>query len=191
MFQDSKGKLFISTYGGLSIYDGSRFINYTTDNGLAASLINDVVEMGDDSLWIVPNTNQMQCMVHGVIKSFRTTDNFCPVTNQLIKCSDGFFYAIADEGLFRFEKDHFEKILLSDSAGKDRIENLVHAVEVRGVLFMITDPNIRGYPGSGVLIAYNLQTKKTLISKSKSPIYFIATTPDNNILISTQKYFQN
>ena len=187
MFQDSKGKLFISTYGGLSIYDGSRFTNYTTDNGLAASLINDIVEMGDDSLWIVPNTNQMQCMVHGVIKSFRTADNFYPVINQLIKCSDGFFYAIADEGLFRFEKNHFEKISLLESTGKDRVKNLVHAEEVGGVLFMITDPNIRGYPGNGVLIAYNLQTKKTLISKNESPVYFIATTPDNNILISTQK----
>ena len=86
MFQDSKGKLYISTYGGLSIYDGSRFTNYTTENGLAASLINGIIEMGDDSLWIVPNTGQLQCMVHGVIKNYRTDDGFVPVINKLIKC---------------------------------------------------------------------------------------------------------
>ena len=187
MFQDSKGKLFISTYGGLSIYDGSRFTNYTTDNGLAASLINDIIEMGDDSLWIVPNTNQIQCMVHGVIKNFYTADNFYPVINQLIKCSDGFFYAIADEGLFRFEKNRFEKILLLDTAGKDPVKNLAHATEVGGILFMSTDPNIREYPGSGVLIAYNLHTKKTLISENKLQVFFIAATPDSNVLVSTQK----
>ena len=27
IFQDSKGKLYIGTFGGLSIYEGSRFIN--------------------------------------------------------------------------------------------------------------------------------------------------------------------
>ncbi len=67
MFQDSKGRIYISTYGGLSVYDGSRFINYTTDNGLATSMINDVVEMGDDSLWVVPNSGALHAMVHGVI----------------------------------------------------------------------------------------------------------------------------
>ena len=54
IYQDSKGKLYIATYGGLSIYDGSRFTNLTTENGLADNLINDVIEMGEDSVWIIP-----------------------------------------------------------------------------------------------------------------------------------------
>src|SRR5687768_12384288 len=49
VFQDSKGKLYISTYGGLSIYDGTRFTNYTTTNGLSNDLVNEIVEMGEDS----------------------------------------------------------------------------------------------------------------------------------------------
>src|ERR1700751_3801760 len=59
IFQDSKGKLYIATYGGLSIYDGTRFINYNTNNGLALDLINDIVEMGEDSIWIIPNVNSI------------------------------------------------------------------------------------------------------------------------------------
>ena len=55
LYQDSRGRIYIATFGGLSVYDGSRFINYTTDNGLAASLVNDVLEKGDDYLWIAPN----------------------------------------------------------------------------------------------------------------------------------------
>ena len=108
--QDSKGRLYISTFGGLSVYDGSRFINYTTENGLATSLINDVVEMGDDSLWIIPNGAALHCMVHGIIRDIKTADHFYPVINQLIRGSDGHFYAISDEGLFRWEKDRFVKI---------------------------------------------------------------------------------
>src|ERR1700757_2441278 len=66
LYQDSKGKLYVSTFGGLSVYDGSRFVNYTTENGLSTSLVNDVVEVGDDSLLIVPNTRAMHVMVHGI-----------------------------------------------------------------------------------------------------------------------------
>src|ERR1700744_4564706 len=66
LYQDSRGRLYISTFGGLSVYDGSRFINYTTDNGLITSLVNDIVEMGDDSLWILPNGAGLHCLVHGM-----------------------------------------------------------------------------------------------------------------------------
>ena len=65
MYQDSKGRLFIATFGGLSIYDGARFTNYTTDNGLSVSIINDIVEMGEDSIWIIPNSNKIHCLVNG------------------------------------------------------------------------------------------------------------------------------
>ena len=44
--QDSKGKLYFATTNGLSIYDGSRFTNYNTENGLATDLVNGVLETG-------------------------------------------------------------------------------------------------------------------------------------------------
>ena len=58
MFQDSKGKLYIATFGGLSIYDGTRFTNFDYNNGLANTLVNDIVEMGDDSVWILVNAKK-------------------------------------------------------------------------------------------------------------------------------------
>ncbi|HEX7844350.1 MAG TPA: hypothetical protein VF476_01040, partial [Chitinophagaceae bacterium] len=57
MFQDSKGKLYVATFGGLSIYDGSRFTNFDFNNGLGNTLVNDIVEMGEDSVWILVNAN--------------------------------------------------------------------------------------------------------------------------------------
>src|SRR6185503_13510977 len=59
IFQDSRGKLFIATFGGLSVYDGSRFTNFDYNNGLGNNLINDIVEMGDDSVWIMVNANKI------------------------------------------------------------------------------------------------------------------------------------
>ncbi len=189
IFQDNKGKIYISTFGGLSVYDGSRFTNYTPENGLASSLINDIVEMGDDSLWIVPNTNQLQYMVHGEVKNYQTADNFCPVINQLIKCSDGFYYAISDGGLFRFEKNIFTKISLTDKSEKKQIINLYHAVEVDHRLYIYTDPNNNYFPGRGTLIVYDIKTGGTNISFNQSPIYSITSTPNNDVLISTQSGF--
>src|SRR5580658_1392594 len=141
-FQDTRGRLYISTFGGLSVYDGSRFINYTTEEGLATSLINDIVEMGEDSLWIIPNGSALHCLVRGVLRNIKTADNFYPVTNQLVHCSDGHWYSIADQGFFRFENNRFIRIRPSDSAGGGIDQSLIQAVEVNRQLIILKDPNL-------------------------------------------------
>ncbi|MFI5154175.1 MAG: histidine kinase [Chitinophagales bacterium] len=185
MFQDSRGLLYISTFGGLSVYDGSRFTNYTTDNGLSTDLVNDVVEMSEDSMWIVPNQAKLHCLVKGKIKDVMTSDGFYPVINKMIKCSDGFYYALADDGLFRFEKNRFIKINLVDSAGRDAGRFFSNAVESNGLLFIITDPAIQPVSGPGRLIVYNLKDSKVLISKLPR-VYFIVRSPKGDVLVSTE-----
>src|SRR5688572_16357266 len=59
MYQDSRGRLYFLTYGGLSVYDGARFRNFTTQNGLSGDMINDVIEAGEDSFFVATNTNQL------------------------------------------------------------------------------------------------------------------------------------
>src|SRR6516162_9968194 len=137
MFQDSRGMLYFSTFGGLSVYDGSRFTNYTKEEGLSTILINDVLEMGDDSLWIVPNSPKLHALVRGKIIDIKTSDGFYPVINKLIKCSDGNYYALADEGLFRFDKNRFTKINLVNLAGNDVGRFFSYAVEINGHLFIL------------------------------------------------------
>src|SRR6185503_13096125 len=105
IYQDSKGRLYICTYGGLSVYDGSRFINYTTEDGLVASLVNEIVEMGDDSLWVIPNGRSLHCLVHGILRNIEMTDHVYPIVNHIIHGSDGYYYGLCDEGLYRLDKD--------------------------------------------------------------------------------------
>src|ERR1700751_1174076 len=76
MYQDRRGLLYIGTFGGLSIYDGQRFTNYPLDDGLSNSLINDIVELGEDSLLIVSNSNNIHVLVRGEMKKIRLTDGF-------------------------------------------------------------------------------------------------------------------
>jgi ligand-binding sensor domain-containing protein len=101
--------MYFITFGGLSVYDGARFKNYTAQNGLAADLVNDVLEVGEDSLLVAVNTSELNVLVKGRMKKVITSGN-CPVVNHLLKSKDGTIYASADEGLYRFRLNQFEKL---------------------------------------------------------------------------------
>ncbi|HEY4335973.1 MAG TPA: two-component regulator propeller domain-containing protein, partial [Puia sp.] len=185
LYQDSRGRIYISTFGGLSVYDGSRFVNYTTDNGLATSLVNDVLEMGDDSLWVVPNGAALHCLVHGIFKDIHTADGFYPVINQLLRGSDGTLYAISDNGLFRFEQNRFVRIPLTDPQGRAQEGAIAQAVEVDHRLLLLTDPWTGAFPGPGSLIIYDLQ-KHRLTAMVKGPDYlFLLKSAGDSIFTAT------
>jgi len=187
LYQDSRGRLYIATFGGLSVYDGSRFINYTTDNGLAASLVNDIMEMGDDSLWIVPNGAALHCLVHGVISDVHTADGFYPVTNQLVRCSDGFIYAISDNGLFRYQQNRFVRIPLTDDQGRTEDGPIVQAVETNHHLLLLTDQFMGAFPGPGSLLLYDLRTQKLTATARGPDFLFLLKTPGDSLFTATGK----
>src|SRR4030095_9599209 len=113
IYQDSKGRMYFLTMNGLSIYDGARFTNFTTENGLENDIVNCVMEMGDDSIWVATNTNKINCFIKGKLKTLSFNSSSTPVINHLCR-NNGNLYAAADEGLFLFQKNDFIKIPFSD-----------------------------------------------------------------------------
>lgn len=101
--------MYFCTYGGLSVYDGARFKNYTTSNGLLHDLVNDVLEVGEDSLLIAVNTGGLNVLVNGVMKKLETQDKACPVINQFLKTDDG-IYLSADDGLHILQDKKITKL---------------------------------------------------------------------------------
>ncbi|HEX5654760.1 MAG TPA: two-component regulator propeller domain-containing protein [Chitinophagaceae bacterium] len=184
IFQDSKGKLYISTYGGLSIYDGTRFTNYNTNNGLAASLVNAVVEMGEDSLWIVQNANKIHCLVNGRLKEFIPDDHYTPIINQLVRCSDGNYYALADEGLFRLEGRRFRKIELNWLQKNGDAAGLVTGVELNKKLFILSNPGFLS-PYAVNLFVYDFAQNRLLGHKSNITAVSITNIDGREIWLST------
>src|SRR5687767_322308 len=71
-WQDSRGRMYFMTYGGLSVYDGARFKNYNVQNGLSSDLVNDIIEMGKDSFWIACNTHKVNLLVDGRVDTLKT-----------------------------------------------------------------------------------------------------------------------
>ena len=184
IFQDSRGRLHICTFGGLSIYDGARFTNYTTKDGLSTNLINQVVEMSSDSFLVFPNVNKVHALVHGKIQNIVPV-GFCPVVNQLIKASDGSFYALTDEGLFTFRNNQFARIEMAEQNGKDVNRYLVKGIEADGRIIMVTDPTMGNYPSPSYLVVYDLKTRQVSISKKPPEVYDVTLSPQRDILVCT------
>lgn len=197
IYQDSKGRLYICTYGGLSVYDGSRFMNYTTEDGLIASLVNEIVEMGDDSLWVIPNGRALHCLVRGILRNIEMSDHFYPVVNHIIHSSDGYYYGLCDEGLYRLDQDHtpgsqparphWTRITLSDSAGTDVGRNILQGVEWHRQLILVCQPFPFSRTSLPSLIIYNLDTHQCIIPENTHLYTFAAITPNGHLLLTTDE----
>ena len=81
IYQDSKGRLYFTSLHGLSVYDGSRFINYNSKNGLNYDLVNCIMEMGDDSVWVITNSSKINCLVKGKMKLLSIHDDGYIINN--------------------------------------------------------------------------------------------------------------
>lgn len=181
-FQDSKGKLYIGTYAGLSIYDGTRFVNYNTNNGLESDLINDVEEMGDDSLLVIPNANKIHWLIRGKLKDFVPADHFTPLVNQLTRCSNGFYYAIADEGLFRLENNRFIKLPF-EGIPEDEAKTFLQVAEIDKKLYLLSNPDYKSTLSN--LLVYDLSLNKVVgYNKDIRGITLFQPSPDE-LWIST------
>jgi signal transduction histidine kinase/ligand-binding sensor domain-containing protein len=145
-YQDSKGRMYFITYGGLSVYDGARFKNYTTQNGLLSDLVNDVLEVGDDSLLVAVNTCGLNVLVNGKMKTLAAGNNACPVLNQLLKGLNNTIYASADNGLYRIGKDSLEKLSTFFPGQNNPLIYLGDLAEYKDFLFFTTN-DLKYYTG--------------------------------------------
>ncbi len=186
IYQDSKGRLYFSTLNGLSVYDGARFTNYTTEDGLHSDVINCVMEMGDDSVWVAANTNRVDCIVRGKLKPLTLKDSATPVINLLCRNAAGELYAAADDGLFLFQQNTFEKIPLTDFQGEDINSYVVSLVPYGNYLLLMRDYGLVA-TAPKALYLYDYTRKKIVSQTSGIVMVSVAASKDGAIWISTDK----
>jgi len=129
--------MYFITYGGLSVYDGTRFTNYGQQNGLANELVNDVIEITPDSFLVASNVAALNTLVHGKIGQFETTDHFYPVINRFLKSNDGSIYVTADDGLFKLVNDRFVRLPFLTSNGVDPGHHLDRITEWKNYFIIL------------------------------------------------------
>ena len=184
IYQDTKGRLYFTSVHGLSIYDGSRFINYNSKNGLGFDIVNQVMEMGTDSVWIVTNSNKINCLVSGKMKLL-SLDNHNYVINNLCKDENGDVYAAAEEGLLLFDKkDRFIKLPFISNNGEDISRYISNIFTVGNYLIVQRDASL--LPRSeNFLYLYDKKAKK--IASEIPGIYGVQVASDGRIWVSTEK----
>ncbi len=184
IYQDSKGRLYFTSVHGLSVYDGSRFINYNSKNGLGFDIVNCVMEMGYDSIWIVTNSNKINCLVNGKMKllSLQNEDN---VINNLCKDEKGNIYAAAEEGLLIFNnRDSFIRLPFVDTKGVDINTYISYMFSIGDYLIVQRDASL--LPDEDyILYLYNKTTRK--VTSEIPGIIGVQIAPDGRIWISGEK----
>jgi len=176
-YQDSKGRMYFITYGGLSVFDGTRFKNYTTQNGLLISLVNDVLEVGEDSLLVAVNTCGLNLLVRGQMKKINIHGAHCPVINNFLKSRDGNIYVAADDGLYKWKQTEFEKLSTSAILQNDTIEYLGPIAEHKDFLVFGTN-DLKSNTG---LFIYD--KKKNLVTDALQKQYVYSLKKDHTDII--------
>jgi signal transduction histidine kinase/ligand-binding sensor domain-containing protein len=186
IYQDSKGRLYFCTQNGLSVYDGARFTNYTTEDGLHNDIVNCVMEMGDDSVWVITNTNKINYLVKGELKTLALGDSTVPVINLLCRNTAGELYAAADDGLFLFDKNSFVRVPFTDVQGTSINSYITSLVPYGRYLLVMRDYGlVTDAPKS--LYLYDCTHRKTISQTSGSAIVSTGRSPSGLVWISTNK----
>jgi len=125
------------------------------------------------------------------------TDHFYPVVNHIIHGSDGYYYGLCDEGLYRLDQDHtkdhrpaglhWTRITLPDSTGTDAGRNILQGIEWNRHFFLICQPFPFGRSSLPSLIIYNLDTHRCVIPANTHLYTFAALTPSGDLLLTTDE----
>src|SRR5262249_46064114 len=98
-------RLWIGTYGGMTLIDGGKFISYTKNTGLGSNRVRSLYEDGDGAIWAGTYDGGVSRIKDGKIASV-TMDNG-PFNNRafrIIEDSHGNFWMSCNLGVYRVSK---------------------------------------------------------------------------------------
>jgi signal transduction histidine kinase/ligand-binding sensor domain-containing protein len=101
VYQDNKGFIWIGTYEGLSRYDGYKFTNYTTSNGLSHNVINSIIEVNDKLLIAENNGNVDIIQNNHIQKGLRAAS----AANAIRPFKDRILIATDENGFYEYKND--------------------------------------------------------------------------------------
>lgn len=180
-YQDGKGRMYFLTYGGLSVYDGARFRNYTTQTGLPMNIVNDIMEIGNDSILVATNSNNINLLVNGRMELFKTENNSSPLVNQFYRHTDGSIYLSSDFGLFVLAKSKIHQLNISRLGSRDNQPNLGN-INGFGNYLLITTNEMNFNKG---LFLYDIKNNRVCDSLPSIRAHLVGKDKKNRIWVST------
>lgn len=121
VMQDSRGFIWIATWEGVSKYDGHKFTNFSTANGLSFDVINDVFEDRDGKIYVAENNDNLDIIFRDRILKDTLYEN--ATVNRFVRYSDSLVYAATDNwGLMIFKKGSLYKTSIETPVISDFIK---------------------------------------------------------------------
>src|SRR5258705_6554094 len=188
VYQDSKGRMYFLTFGGLSVYDGARFRNYTSQNGLPNNVVNDILEIGNDSLLVATNSNNLNLLVNGKLEAVKIENSTCPIINQFYRHDDNRIYLSSDDGLFRLEKNKIYSLNISRITDDQTDAPFLGGLTGVGNFLIITTNEMRFHKG---IYVYDIKMNRIgdalpiggfLLGKDQKNRIWISTAEKMNIV---------
>ncbi len=126
MLQDSKNRLWVSTTGGISCFNGKTFKNYTTEDGLVSNICFSIFEDSKGRILVGTLDNGISVIENGKIKNPKGVDfsNLGSATH-ILEGSDGIIYIIFVKGIVTYKNGKLEYLIKGTE--KNQISGLQHA----------------------------------------------------------------
>ena len=148
IYQDREGFLWFGTYnGGVSRYDGEKFVNFTTDDGLTANSVWSIYQDREGFLWFGTLENGVSRYDGEKFVSFTTDDGL--IGNSvwsIFQDRDGFFwFGIRGGGVSRYDGEKFVSFTTDDGLITDSVLSIYQDRD--GFLWFGTAEGISQYDG--------------------------------------------
>lgn len=112
ILQDSRNKIWVSTTGGISCFNGKTFKNYTTEDGLASNIVFSIFEDSKGRIWAGTLDNGISIIENGKITNPKGVDfDFLGSATYILEGSDGTIYIIFVKGIVTYKNGKLEYLL--------------------------------------------------------------------------------
>lgn len=181
-YQDSEGRMYFLTFGGLSVFDGARFRNYTIHNGLPTNIINDILEVGPDSLLVASNGPALNALVKGKMTLVKTTGDSCPLINRFYRHDQNKIYLSCDYGLFVLENHRIRHLDVSFLSKHTPLLPYLGNITGVGNYLVLTTNELRDSKG---LYIYDIKNNRVCDALPEPTINILGKDYRNNVWLST------
>jgi ligand-binding sensor domain-containing protein/serine phosphatase RsbU (regulator of sigma subunit) len=149
VLQDDNGYVWLATESGISKFDGVKFTNYTTEDGLEPGEVKHIIKDNKGNIWMGHTTGKVSFFDGETIRKHPIGEIISmEITSLLIDKEDVLWISTTVDGLFRIENPYeFDSGKIKYDHFKGRLSDRVFSVVMakNDSVFFITDVGIRKY----------------------------------------------
>ena len=157
VLQDSKGFIWIATWEGLSKYDGNKFTNYTTANGLSFEMINDMHEDASGRIFLAENNGNLDIIERDRIH-VDTIHRHVVVNSFFATPEHKLFVGTDNKGLLHFTSSRW------DTSAQQPFNTIIDFAWLNDSLRIIINSNFKPWVADKNLNVYSTDVSSSLIA---------------------------